>query len=306
MNSSHVNVIGQLPELTWRALDPVPVEDASYDFSHDQVERRYPYVDGAGHDHTGRGPIKFTARLLFINTLQAGLYPHTWENWRTALFDGSAGELVHPELGTIQARVIGGSVKITAHSRAGVVVDVTWIETLDHPDEAPGDFSVLPVSLQEAARAADTACQKLGIAYPKVTDPPMTSLVDAIKSIEGQVFSTGLSVVGAVHQIVGGIRQLQDAASILETTTNTLQSPLHTWPALWNLQLVEHGLLELLEQAQRSARPVSSFLLDRRTTLDAFARSIGNTVAEVVELNPSALGGPSVAAGTVLRFYTAT
>src|SRR5262245_51552162 len=94
MNGSQANVIGQLPELTWRGLDPVPVEDASYDFSHDQAERRYPYVDGAGHDHTGRGPIRFTARLLFHNTLQADLYPHTWEEWRAALFDGASGELV--------------------------------------------------------------------------------------------------------------------------------------------------------------------------------------------------------------------
>ena len=306
MNGLQVDVIGQLPQLTWRTLAPVPVEDASYDFSHDQVERRYPYVDGAGHDHAGRAPIKFTARLVFINTLQKDLYPRAWQDWRAALFDGSSGDLVHPELGTVRARVMGGSVKITAHSRAGVVVDVTWVETLDDPDKAPADFVVLSVSLQESARAADVACQKLGIEYPKVKDPPMISILDAIKSVEGQLFSAELRVLGAIHQVLGGIRQLEDAVARVEAATNHLGSPLHTWPALWNLQLVEQGLLELVERTQKSARPFSTFLLDRHTTLDAFARAVGNTVAEVVELNPAALGKPLVPAGMALRFYRAT
>jgi hypothetical protein len=306
VNGSQVDVIGQLPELKWRSLVPVPVEDASYDFSHDQVERRYPYVDGAGHDHTGRGPIKFTARLLFINTLQEDLYPHTWQDWRAALFDGSAGDLVHPELGTVRARVIGGSVKITAHSRAGVAVEVTWIETLDNPDKAPADFAALSISLQAAAEAAETACSALGIAYPKVKNPSTGSVPEAIKRIEGQLFSADPRVVGAIDQVVGGIRQMQDAVAAAETSTNHLRSRLHTWPALWALQLVEQGLLELVDRAQKSARPVTLFMLDRSTTLDAFARTVGNTVAEVVELNPTALGKPSIPAGVTLRFYTGT
>jgi DNA circularisation protein N-terminus len=303
MNGSQVNVIGQLPELQWRGLKPVPVEDASYDFSHDQVERRYPYIDGVGHDHTGRGAIRFAVRLLFLNTLQNDLYPHIWEDWRAALFDGSAGDLVHPELGTVRTRVVSGSVKISAHSRAGVTVDVTWVGTLEDPERAPGDIPVLAISLNPAAKAADTAVQKLQLAYPKTMGPKTTNLANAIASIEAKLFLGGLSVLAPVNQLIAGVRQLQDAVSLLDVRTNNLRSAVSTWPALYNLELVEYGLVELQDWAQRSPRPVLTAVMDRPTTLSAFALSVGNTVSDVVELNPGALAKPSVSAGTTLRYY---
>jgi len=303
MNGPQVNVIGLLPQLQWRGLKPVPVEDASYDFSHDQAERRYPYIDGVGHDHTGRGPLRFTVHLLFINTLQKNLYPHTWEDWRAALFDGSAGDLVHPELGTVRARVVSGSVKISAHSRAGVTVDVTWVETIDDPEHAPGDIPALAITLGPAAKSAQIAMDKLHYAYPTQFAPKTTNLADAVASIEAKLFLGGLSVLAPVNQLIAGVRQLQDAVSLLDVRTNSLRSAVSTWPALYNLELVEYGLVELQDWAQRSPRPVLTVVTDRPTTLSTFALSVGNTVADVVELNPGALAKPSVSAGTTLRYY---
>lgn len=305
-NQAQYNVIGALPELQWRGLDPVPVEEASYDFSHDQAERKYPYIDGAGHDWTGRGPIKFTAKLCFSNTLQPDLYPHTWEDWRAALFDGSAGELVHPELGTINARVLSGSVKITAHNRAGIWVDVTWVESIKDPTKPPGDFSVLPISLQQAAAAVDVGCELLGIDYPRVEDPPTTNLLGAILAIEGSLFSAGLVVRGMINQVLGAIKQIMFGIELLEPGTNNLASPFNVWALRNNLEVVADGLLGMQQNPGADARPTGSITLATSTTLDDFANRVNNTVAEVIELNPGALGKPSVPAGTVLLFYKAT
>jgi len=303
MKTMQAHVIGSLPELTWRGLDPVPVEDASYEFNHEQVERRYAYVDGVGHDHTGRGPIRISARLLFLNTIQENLYPHTWEEWRAALFDGSAGEIFHPELGAMDARVVHGSVKLAAQCRAGVTVDVAFVETLQDPDRAPADIPVLALNLQQGARAADIACEALGIKYPHVVDPPAKSLLDAIKSIEGLATSSALAALGAIAQVTGAVRSMAGSVERLAAPTRLLRKP-STWPALHNLEIVEEGLVELAEALHRSARPVAALVLDRRTTLDVFARSVGNTLDEIVGLNPTALGKPSVAVGTRLRYYS--
>jgi hypothetical protein len=305
MTTSQAHAIGKLPELTWRGLDPVPCEDASYDFTHEQVERRYAYIDGVGHDHTGRGPIRVNARLHFVNTIQPNLYPHTWEEWRAAFFDGAAGELVHPELGAFDARVLHGSVHLTAQNRAGVTVEVLFVETIRDPDRPPGDFPVLSLRLQQSAAAADAACVALGIAYPRVVDPPSKSLLEAIKSIEGELTSSQLSALGAISQVIGSVRAMADAVERLSPVNRALgkTSP---WPAQHNLGIVEAGLIELSERLERSARPVSTRVMERATTLDAFARDVGNTLDEVIGLNPTALARPSVRRGTRLRYYGAS
>src|SRR5262249_26191126 len=158
----------------------------------------------------------------------------------------------------------------------GVTVDVTWVETMEDPDDDLVCVPPLSLSLQASAQAADTACKKLGIIRDKVPTLPETTIFDAI-----QTFHFAVDVM-AIRRVLNYVRTYENAVAQIESTVNTLKSPVHTWPAMYALELVEEGLLELLEQAEQPARPVTSFLLDRPTTLDAFARAIGNTVAEVV------------------------
>lgn len=299
------HVIGSLPELSWRGLDPAPCEDASYEFSHEQIERRYAYRDGVGHDHTGRGPIRTNVRLHFNNTIRANLYPHTWEEWRAALFDGSAGELVHPELGTFDARVLQGSVHLTAQNRAGVTVEVLFVETIRDPDRPSDDFPVLSLRLQQTAAAADVACEALGIRYPRVVDPPSKSLLDAVKTIDGELISSQLAALGAISQVIGTVRAMADAVDRMSPANRAL-GKVSPWPAQHNLGLVEAGLLELSERLERSGRPIARRVVEKTTTLDAFARAVGNTLDEVIGLNPTVLSKPSIRAGTALRHYVAT
>jgi prophage DNA circulation protein len=291
------NVVGSLAELSFRNLNPVPCGDASYDFGHDQAERRYPFIDAAGHDHTGRQPIKFSATLYFVNTLEAGLYPDAWNEWRDGLFDGSSGKLDHPDLGIVQARVLSVSVKLAATNRAGVIVNVTWTETIDNLDDH-AVYQGPAVSLRDAAAAADAACAKFGISYPKIIDPPQISLTDLVGAIEGAVSSTVLQVSGLINQGLGTIRKLTELA--------TFQNTVAAWPVVYNLELLAAGLAETLENMTRSARPTGSTILTTSTTLDAFARDTGNTVVEVANLNPTMLGRPSVPKGASLTFYKAT
>jgi prophage DNA circulation protein len=295
------NVVGALPELRWRNLSPVPCEHANYDFTHDQVERRYPYIDGASHDHTGRGPIKFSARLLFMNTAREGLYPDEWAIWRAALMDGSSGPLRHPELGKVRARVESASVALVASARAGVVVDVSWVESFEDPENLPVARS-LRVNLTAAARAADSACSALGIPYPRIGDSTNTSLLDDIKQLEGQAFSASLTALGKANQIIGAVRQMEDQADKLSRVVRGLDTPLSVWPSVYNLHQVHYELTQFL-RAKATSRPVATRTLAASSTLDAFARAVSNTVTEIVQLNPGALGRPTVPSGTVLSYY---
>src|SRR5690606_24066848 len=96
------------------------------------------------------------------------LFPTVFNEWLERLLDGSAGNLEHPIFGNRRARVMRGSVPLVADVRDGVIVDVTFVETLDEPEQLI-PFSGPDVSAEAAAIAAQTACDEAGISYPDGT-----------------------------------------------------------------------------------------------------------------------------------------
>ena len=93
------NIIAQLPLLSFKGLEAAPYDDVSFGWSHTQVKRLYAYIDGAGHDNTGRDPIGTTANMFFLNSPPEDAFPDLWNQWRDVLFEGSLGQIVHPGLG---------------------------------------------------------------------------------------------------------------------------------------------------------------------------------------------------------------
>ncbi len=96
--------IGNLQEIMWGGLTASCLE-TSFDGGHDQAERKYPYVDGAAHDNTGRTPYSIRATLVFNNTIASDLLPARLEKWLDALENGKIDGLSHPVLGNMFARV---------------------------------------------------------------------------------------------------------------------------------------------------------------------------------------------------------
>src|SRR5512147_289559 len=106
--------LSQLRRLSWRGIEALFTTDASYTFQHRQAPRQYPYIDVEGHDHVGRASSPITVTCYFMESLQTGSYTQDWPKFRDAIYDGSAGDLVHPDLGQLRARAQGGSVTINA------------------------------------------------------------------------------------------------------------------------------------------------------------------------------------------------
>jgi prophage DNA circulation protein len=294
--ATQADVISGLSELSFRGLPPVPCGDASYDFGHDQAERRYPYIDGAGHDNTGRTPIKFGATLYFVNTLEPDLYPTVWNQWRDGLLDGSSGQLDHPDLGVVRARVLSGSVKLSATNRAGIIVTVQWVETNDKVDQ-PAGFTGPSVDLRQAAQAADTGLDDLGIAPPVFFAGNQTSIFGAINDML-VALAVGLLAVAVIVSIIGVIQSLEDQVSDLDYP--------QAWPVLYNLHLLEAGLHDLAANVAASNRPTGQIVNDRETTLDQIATKVGNTVVDLAVLNPTLLGKPNIKKGVSVTYYTGT
>lgn len=288
------NIISALPSLGWRG-NAAPCEIASFAGGHDIPERRVPYVDGAGHDNTGRKPYTSTVKLHFNNTMgfsPAGTlwFPDYWNShWRPALEAREIGKCQHPVLGTFDARVPDFSGECVAQSRAGIVVTVSFVES--NKDTAPGAFK-LGKTAASAAADADTACAAFDIYYPDGANNG--SIFDAIAAIEGAIFSASLSITGLINQVMGKI-------DYMIRLVEGLNDPA-TWPAYDNLLSVYARLGEYSE-AVASARKTATYVVPANTTLDVLADYFGNKLTDLIGLNLQLARSPLVPKGSVVTHY---
>src|SRR5688572_3868919 len=176
-------VIQGLPEFSWRGIT-APYAAANASTSFDLAERKYYGVDAAAHDNTGRNSDTFSIRLLLFNTIEAGLFPDRFNQLFDATHtDKSPGDLVHPVLGPLRARVQSVEYQLAAEATAGAAMDITFVETREDIDVVNVSLGA-DVSAEAAAKATDEAIATLGISYPKgITATP--TAVSALPTAPG-------------------------------------------------------------------------------------------------------------------------
>lgn len=159
-----------LPPLTWGALDPVPCAVVSTDMSNRLPAREYYQIDGEGHDPTGRRSRHVKCRLHFIETIKEGLYKTVWPQWREALLTTDRKNLKHPEFGKFPARVEGANYEIAAKVSRGVIVEVSWVESIDPSDTQQQQQTTSDADLESNAADADQGMADMGVDYPSGFD----------------------------------------------------------------------------------------------------------------------------------------
>jgi hypothetical protein len=287
-----------LSTLRWKGLEAPPYEFVTFEYKNDLAARALPYVDGDMHDFTGRRSFPMRARLLFVNTLFSTigkrLFPEYWGEWSQVL-DGTPGELVHPILGSLKARIESVTGQVEARNQGGVVVDITWVETVEDP-RVPNYLAILGGDPATLAAAADSAAAQFGIEVPP--DLGYDSLLTGYQATVGLSFTldpTAAIVLGSVLA----------AAGVMIDALDALQQP-EALPAVDVVMAFWRSLTVQLELLRALARPVGTRVVTGSDiTLDAFASSVGNTLQEVMGLNPQALLSPYVTRGSVLSYYLA-
>jgi prophage DNA circulation protein len=286
-------VIHGLPLFSFRNLEWPHIESAPVHFSHSQAERRYPYIDAAGHDNAGRDPLKIRVRMFFLETLEAGAFTKKWPVWRKALFDGSSGPMKHPVLGPLRARVEEGDVQFVAQTTAGITVDVSFTETVDDIDKPTKFKEPYPGGLQ-VAKAAFQAAGIYNIPWP--SQALDTDLLSAFKAITTGIWSAQTTLTGYANQVAGSLEQMISAAEGLTDPRSYVlyDNLVHLW------ELAS----DAANKASKDLRSTGSKFTQADTTLADFAAEVGNTEAEVIQLNLHLLRSPIVEKGTAITYYT--
>lgn len=301
------DIIADLPDLTWRGLRAPPYEVVTFEFDNELASRGVPYADAEVHDYTGRHSFPTTCRLFFLNTLGDGrLFPDLWNQWAVNL-DGEPGDLVHPVLGPMKARVKNAKGEIRATVRAGVIVDVTWVETNLNPGLKLAGFDLFADPSTIAAQA-DTNWSFKGRTYPaqltafitalKPPAPgttPTVSLLEAYLALRSLLFAANLAALNLLRKLQGIVAGMVDTVAVLTDPTEWATLDLLT--SFWDLLGTQALRIERATRA--TARKVVRF----DTTLEAFAAEVGNALTDIMGLNLAALRSPIVLRGTTLTYF---
>lgn len=289
--------------MTWRGLESPPYDSASFSGSFSLAERRYPYIDGAAHESVGRDPTPMNFRLHFLNNLGKNYFPELFNKWLNAVaIDPSPGKLQHPVFGYTLAYVKNWSVDLNAGMTSGAILQVSFIETLSDPASAIDslfDVGGGVAALRSAAEAADQDYSDLGIPLPAVMPAP--SLLDMVKQIEGFVSSARNRVEGYLNQSLGAVEAVIDAVESVGGNAK--------WALAGNLITLWNGIKLLADRNGIETRIIARLHIEFRTNIDRVAEATGNTVGELIGLNPKYLSSPTIPKSTAdhqvyIRYYT--
>jgi hypothetical protein len=335
MPATDNDVLSYLPGLAWRKL-PAPLYDLlEVSWENGLAPRHVAYVDGDVHDAVGRGSFPMTARLYFLNSLEftppggGRVFPEYWRTWEAQLLDGDAGDLTHPLLGGIRARVKGGKFTVQASCRSGIVVDVTWLETVENPaDLNVNGYGTITLPTAALATTADDALEvyAAGLAIP---DPALVfafQMPSALLNVQFGLnlnLSLGLGVSISITSVFLAILPALFAAdsgsavllSALMGSVATMIGALEAHDDVFAYAAADAMIAfyvacdNLRRNTARTSRPTAQLVTVAPTTLDAVQRlpqvSPSNSMTDLMGLNLYLLVQPRITTGTAVTYYLA-
>jgi len=229
-NTTDPDQLSHLLELKFAGI-PFPATNFTENSSQDVAIHKYPNVDSARVELTGRNPSIYTFRACLTNNI----YPSTKESWKQGdlfprVFELLLNELYdstdfhtfqHPFLGIRNVVPVTWSYSFIGDGpRDGVYLDVTLTETIGDGDikttiSAPSTLA----DMQSTAGSIDT---ELSSTKLKAMNPPNLTLGEFFSKINGfvrNVVSFPQQTIGALNaQIVQVSSSVQGAGAALATS----------------------------------------------------------------------------------------
>lgn len=294
-------VLSQLLECSFRGIS-FPVESLEVEVSHDVIQHKRMDRDGAKLENTGLGAYSYRVKAPFCNTIARGpmetwnnLYPDQKNKMLEALADRSTGDFVHPEFGIRRCKSVSFSSALDPKYRSGVVLSFALVEDTEDDDAISiTQNSTLALALQ----AAINLDAKLG----KLTPPPNTGLAqdgfksfeNFVRSIQAIVDQVGLlqkQIIGKIDRVIGSINRLSQSVS--DTVQNLGNAP---------DQLIA-ALLKIKKNALAKDKELGYYRTQAPITVGQLGSMFGNTIQDLIELNPELAAAVVIAPFTIIRYY---
>lgn len=294
-------ILSQLLECSFRDIS-FPVESLETEVSHDVIQHKRMDRDGAKLENTGLGPIVYNIKAPFCNTIAKGpmetwnnLYPVQKNKMLDALSDRSTGDFLHPELGLRRCKCQHFKTTLDPNYRGGVVLVFSLIEDTEADDAiAITQNSVLALALQSAIN--------LDAALGKLKPPPVTGLeksgfksfeafIRSITSIFDRVGLIQKQIIGKIDRVIGAINRL--TSTVVDTVQNLGNAP---------DQLI-HSLLQIKKNALIKDQELGYYQTRVPLTVSQIGIMFGNTIQDLITLNPELAASPVVKSYSIVRYY---
>lgn len=279
----------------------VPVTEMRLALAQTLVEHKFWGSKGALVEATGREPWGIDATIVFNNTLRPGpaetweprqLYPTAFRAFLAEMNDKSTRVLVHPELGSIRVKPRSCNVSWSGAKQNTVEVQASWVETTDLIVK-----DVPQSSVKFVARELDghlTNAQLKALAPKRNFQPSFDDTVRSVLAYVDQVQIIQRRTAGKIDHLAYQLNQVTES---MAGARNSL-----TWPVNAATQRLLESLFRLKNEMRTSATQLVIYRVPVITTVASLALSLKVPARTVVLANPSLGRGPTVAAGTQIRY----
>lgn len=301
-----------MPQETFSALLPfqwkdvqMPLMRLRMSLGHDLVEHKSWGVDGASVEDTGQIPVRFSASIPFLNGIapaateswpSGDLYPTHFRRFILAFQEKKVGLLQHPEFGSIACRADKLEVELASDRRGGVIVEASWVETLD--DEVQHQVVNGYVNLDAEAVNLDAQKTDLKKLVPGLPDY-QTSFEDLARSIQAVGDQTALLTKRAAGQIDRIMYRIDNIQRSVDSAKSAL-----TWPTTQSIEKLRSAGTNLRQRLLQANRDIMLFVVPEQTTVPALLVQLpGATLPDIIKLNPDLMRGPIVQKRATVRYY---
>ena len=311
------DMVGTLLPVRWDDIY-FPCSEFTTDVSQAIVEHKYPNRDSARLEAMGREPLLMKATAVFVNTIvpgptdnwkQGDLFPNTYNKMLLSSFSGDTKVLNHPTIGEIKCKILSFSPTIDARFRGGVVVNITWKETI-----AADDLEATTESLKNQIASAKQSAAALDNMMPTLNPSPSDlgipeykdSLLDTINKITtllaapgmfvGQIISSIDSLEGRCHLIIDKIHAAY--------TTAWGQANALAYKLKADAKTFRDTARMLKGQNGTASRLTATYMTERKHAFTNLCSLLHNTYNDLASLNPTLLASPTVPSGTAVLYYT--
>ena len=296
----------QLLPFKWRDLE-LPISHIRLSLAHDLVEHKYWGVDAGRVEDTGVAPVRISASIPLTNrivpgkneTWQAGaLYPDGLRALLIAFGKRKTGLLQHPEFGKIACKAERIDVDISAERRNTAMVEASWVETLD--EEVITQVVASNVTeIELGASDLDASMTDLRKLVPGLPEYQTTfdDLARGIASIGDQVSLLAYKTAGKINSIVYRCQQVGESVDRAKSAL--------TWPVRQNVDRIQAAAQDLRGKLLALSRDIGIYRVPFNTTLAGVLAQLpdGNSIGDVIKLNPHLMTDPEVKKGTYVRHY---
>lgn len=283
-----------------------PVMNLNTSFDQDVARHKYINRDGSFIESIGRSSIKVSCTAIFSNYIEpaagetwkyGNLMPDVFSQMFQAFADRTKGELIHPYLGKLDVKPLSWGDSFSPDNQGGCSVDLSFEETI-----TPEITSENQTHLDAISGVTQDLQSQLEFMSPtilKQSNLNTFDLFDAMDRISGFIDQGSLFIkqnLALIDRTIQHVNRFKEAVQRLNDVKNAA--------LLTNLNRVSNALQSAKQAVNNKEQgKLTQYITKEDCISSDLVQILGNTIIDLIKLNPKVMILPVIPANTVINYY---